>query len=178
MIQPGPRLQRPIYKPKYSRAPGTPPEFHSVRAGGNQPYIRSSYPSWSIALVLIASLISLLASCTPATCTKSKNHIRARASERQMRGSVYAVICLSARSRWGYRSNDEKEKILPYRVLLFLIFPRPPPCTSSSRYNPMTCLASSLSKSSSTVSSTRYNRSNLEINVGGRSVSRLMGNPG
>jgi len=56
--------------------------------------------------------------------------------------------------------------------------PLPAPCASSSRYKPTICLASFLSKSSSTVSSTRYNKSNLEIKVGGRSIFLVMGKSG
>jgi len=58
------------------------------------------------------------------------------------------------------------------------LLPLPAPCTSSSRYNPTICLASFRSKSSSTVSSTRYNKSNLEIKVGGRLMFLVMGRSG
>lgn len=48
----------------------------------------------------------------------------------------------------------------------------------SSRYRLTRCLARRLSLISSTLSSTRYNRSNREIRVGGRSILAGMGNLG
>ena len=79
-------------------------------------------------------------------------------------------------------SEEERKKLTKCSSssssLPLCLLPLPAPCTSSSRYNPTICLASFLSKSSSTVSSTRYNRSNLEINVGGRSMFLVIGKSG
>ena len=51
----------------------------------------------------------------------------------------------------------------------------PPVSGLSSRYSPTRCLARRRSLLSSTLSSTRYSRSNREIRVGGRSMLRVIG---